>query len=113
MFPPKDTPTLTRRVAKALRLAQAFLLLEDEIDWEVDPQEPCAHRSRRRQPAWEEPAGRREHPHRVPLRLQPRSRRPGAVMSREQVCLCPVQRTPKKAPQGRQPSDSGDGLRLT
>jgi len=90
MFPSSnDTSTASRRLTHALRLARAFLLLEDEyevagehdrVDWEVDRQERCATRSRRGNEdrlAWEDPAVRREHPHRVAARLQPRPRRPG------------------------------------
>lgn len=94
----------TRRLTNALRLARAFLLLEDEyevdreldpVDWEVDRQERCATRSRRNnddRPNWEEPVVRREHPHRVTARLQPRPRRPGVPAPHESVCLCPITR---------------------
>ncbi|MGN6371690.1 MAG: hypothetical protein ACTHM1_01685 [Solirubrobacteraceae bacterium] len=106
MFPSSNVPTASRRLTNALRLARAFLLLEDEyevagehdrIDWEVDRQERCATRSRRdndddRQ-GWEEPVVRREHPHRVAARLQPRPRRPGVPAPPSHACLCPVPRT--------------------
>jgi hypothetical protein len=50
----------------ALRLVRSFLLLEDDCsDWEVDQD---------------------EHPHRQALRPQRRTRRPGAIEAREQVC---------------------------
>lgn len=103
MFPSSNTRTASRRLTNALRLARAFLLLEDEyevagehdlIDWEVDRQERCATRSRRNnnddRPIWEEPVVRREHPHRVAARLQPRPRRPGVPEPSEHLCLCPV-----------------------
>jgi hypothetical protein len=86
---------VVRRLSSALLLIRSFLLLEDESGWEAHPREPSAHRSGRRdRPIGEEPAGRPDHPHRVRLRPQPRSRRRGAARPREQVCLCPIRQTP-------------------
>jgi hypothetical protein len=104
MFPSPNASPTSRRLTNALRLARAFLLLEDEyevdweldrVDWEVDRQEPCATCSRRKsedRPAWEEPAVRREHPHRVAARVQPRPRRPGVPTPPDHLCLSPVTR---------------------
>jgi hypothetical protein len=81
MFPwlrtPVDTPatsiTLPTSLVRAAGLARAFLLLEDES---LSPR------------AFAD--GVLEHPHRQPMRVSGRPRRPGAGSPRAQVCLTPV-----------------------
>ncbi len=67
----------TRRLQGALRLGRSFLLLEDDredVDWEVDQDEPA----------------QAEHPHRAPLQSRLASRRNGEGEPAVQPCLSPV-----------------------
>jgi hypothetical protein len=86
MFPwlrtPVDTPAtsstlLPTSLVRAAGLARAFLLLEDES---LSPR------------AFAD--GVLEHPHRQPMRVSGRPRRPGAGSPRAQVCLTPVAAAP-------------------
>lgn len=78
MFPVPDKRrqgpiTVHPALRRAATLARAFILLED----------PELSGSRT-------PDGEPPHPHRVPLRSLGGTRRPGAVVPREQRCLSPV-----------------------
>ena len=83
MFCSSSAPPLSQRLLGALRLARSLLLLEDdyEVDWEV-VQDELADDGR------DSTDG--SHPHRMALESRLSARRPGTVVSHEQVCLCPV-----------------------
>jgi hypothetical protein len=91
MFCSSNTPALAQHLLRGARLVRSFLLLEDdyEVDWEVDQDELAEL------PAYGFAPGREDstsgaHPHRRMLQSRLKSRRPGVVAAREQVCLCPV-----------------------
>ena len=69
----KGVITVHPALRRAASLARAFILLED-------PELSRAH----------VPADEAAHPHRVPLRPELGTRRPGAGASRPQHCLSPV-----------------------
>jgi hypothetical protein len=92
VFSSNDTQSLSRSFFTGLRLIRSFLLLEDDhnVDWEVDGNEPTRTLGCGARPArWGVPE-REDHPHRVALRSRLGARRPGLVVPREQVCLCPL-----------------------
>ena len=76
MFPPATKSKLAQRALGGLRVARAFLMLEDDydVDWEVD-QEGLRHA---------------QHPHRAPLRRGSSPRRPGQLQHAQQHCISPV-----------------------
>lgn len=96
---PRPARSWRDKVRHAVDLTVAFMLLEDAVppadsdsserarDEEALPGRPAsAHSARASVGA--------VHAHRQPLRPLPRSRRPGAAMSRPQLCISPVRETP-------------------
>lgn len=83
MFCGQRKSAIGQRALGALRLARAFLTLEDDtpVDWEVDE--------------WGAPAAQ-EHPHRAPLRRPSPRRRPGAVPPAPALCISPVSGAPRR-----------------
>jgi hypothetical protein len=79
----------------AVDLAVAFATLEDA---DAHP-EPAGESEVRPTSARESVDVR--HPHRAPLRPQPRPRRPGAVATRTQACTSPVGHRPATPPRRR------------
>jgi hypothetical protein len=93
MFSSARTSTLRQRALDALGFARSFLLLEDdtEVDWEVGQDE------------WRGV----DHPHRVALRGRgSEHRRPGGVLPREHVCLCPLRQAVPRNDDRRAGSES-------
>jgi hypothetical protein len=95
MFASAKTSTLAQRTLGALRLTRSFLLLEDDydVDWEVDRDEELTQ----------------THPHRLALRGPGRRsrrattrRRPGQGAAARNVCVSPVNATPRPVPASRE-----------
>jgi hypothetical protein len=94
MFANAKTSMLAQRMLDALHLTRSFLLLEDDydVDWEVDRDEELTQ----------------THPHRMALRgpgrrsrrTAPR-RRPGEGAPAQNVCISPVNTTPRDVPASR------------